>query len=91
MISDLRGKVALVTGGTDGIGKEVARGLARSGYGVIVVGRDAEKGERARRGLRKSARVLMFNFLQADLSLVRPKDDLKCNSFGPAPLAECRP
>ncbi len=40
-----RCKTALMTGGMDGIGKEVARGLARSGYAVIVVGRDAEKGE----------------------------------------------
>ena len=40
-------KTALVTGGTDGIGKEVAHGLAIAGHQVIVVGRDREKGERA--------------------------------------------
>ncbi len=36
-------KNALVTGGTDGIGKEVARGLARAGHQLILVGRDAER------------------------------------------------
>jgi NAD(P)-dependent dehydrogenase (short-subunit alcohol dehydrogenase family) len=76
MNSELRGKVALVTGGTDGIGKEIARGLARSGYGVLLVGRDAEKGERARWELRNSAVGANVQFLRADLSLVREANRL---------------
>jgi len=37
----LAGKTALVTGGTDGIGKALALGLKDKGAHVIVVGRDA--------------------------------------------------
>ena len=40
---DLSGKVAVVTGGNGGIGLGMARGLARAGASVAVVGRDAEK------------------------------------------------
>ncbi len=41
----MRGKRVLVTGGTGGIGMETARGLARLGAHVIVVGRDARRAE----------------------------------------------
>ncbi len=40
---DLTGKVAVVTGGNGGIGFGIARGLARAGASVAVVGRDAAK------------------------------------------------
>ena len=40
---NLKGKVALVTGGNGGIGLGIARGLARAGAGIAVVGRNAEK------------------------------------------------
>ena len=40
---DLSGKVAVVTGGNGGIGLGMARGLARAGASVAVVGRDAAK------------------------------------------------
>ncbi len=41
------GKVALVTGGTSGIGKATATALAAMGADVVVVGRDPERGEKA--------------------------------------------
>ena len=44
---DLTGKVAVVTGGNGGIGLGMARGLARAGASIAVVGRDAGKSARA--------------------------------------------
>ena len=44
---DLRGKVAIVTGGNGGIGLGMARGLADSGADIAVVGRNAAKSKTA--------------------------------------------
>lgn len=43
---DLAGRTVLVTGSTDGIGRETALGLGRLGATVLVHGRDREKGRR---------------------------------------------
>jgi len=64
-------KTALVTGGTDGIGKEIARGLALKGHEVIIVGRNPEKGARAAQELRRTSGNERVTFLSADLSLMR--------------------
>jgi 2-deoxy-D-gluconate 3-dehydrogenase len=40
---DLKGKVAIVTGGNGGIGLGMARGLAGAGARVVIAGRDAAK------------------------------------------------
>ena len=44
-LPDLTGKVALVTGSTDGLGRDVARRLAAAGARVLVTGRSAERGD----------------------------------------------
>ena len=44
---ELKGRVAVVTGGNGGIGLGMARGLAGAGASVVVSGRNAEKSRRA--------------------------------------------
>jgi NAD(P)-dependent dehydrogenase (short-subunit alcohol dehydrogenase family) len=68
---DATGRAAVVTGGTDGIGKEIARGLASRGTRVIIVGRDPAKGLRAAREIADSTGNPDIDFVAADLSLMR--------------------
>ncbi len=67
-------RIALVTGGTDGIGKAIARVLAQAGIGVVIVGSNAEKGAAAVRELRQTSGNDDIDFLGADLSLIRNVD-----------------
>jgi len=48
---DLKGKVAIVTGGNGGIGLGMARGLAAAGAKVVVAGRNAQKNAAAAKEL----------------------------------------
>lgn len=63
-------RVTLVTGGTDGIGRAVALGLARGGDRVLFVGRSAERGAQVLAELRKARPGVDHAFLPADLSLL---------------------
>ncbi len=47
LLFDLKGRVAVVTGGNGGIGLGMARGLAEAGADVVLAGRNAEKAEAA--------------------------------------------
>jgi NAD(P)-dependent dehydrogenase (short-subunit alcohol dehydrogenase family) len=51
---DLTGKLALVTGGSGGLGAETARALASKGARVVLTARDVAKGEEVARGIRRS-------------------------------------
>ncbi|WP_367039044.1 SDR family NAD(P)-dependent oxidoreductase [Streptomyces sp. Je 1-332] len=68
-MTSLRGKTALVTGGTGGIGKETARGLARRGADVILVGRDPERAVQAAREIAREAGSGSVETVAADLTL----------------------
>ena len=63
-------KNALVTGGTDGIGKQIAIGLARKGCQIVIVGRNEQKGARAASELRRATGNRNIEFVRADLSLM---------------------
>ena len=51
---DLSGKVALITGGSSGLGQETTRVLAERGAHVILTARDMSKGEAVAAGIRAS-------------------------------------
>ena len=53
-IFTLADRVAIVTGGTRGIGKVIAMQLAKAGTNVVVVGRDQEKGDAVVNEIRQS-------------------------------------
>lgn len=63
--------LALVTGGTDGIGKAVALQLAKNGVQVIIVGRNPQKGEQALTDIRAQVAHADVIYHQTDLSLMR--------------------
>jgi 2-deoxy-D-gluconate 3-dehydrogenase len=50
---DLKGRVAIVTGGNGGIGLGMARGLAAAGAAIVVVGRNDDKNKAAVKELKK--------------------------------------
>jgi NAD(P)-dependent dehydrogenase (short-subunit alcohol dehydrogenase family) len=61
----LSGRVALITGGTEGIGYATASLFLREGAKVAISGRSSEKGEKAMSELRKLGEVL---FVEGDVS-----------------------
>jgi gluconate 5-dehydrogenase len=67
-IFSLSGEVALVTGGSRGIGFAIANGLAQQGADVVLVARDKKKLEHARKDIRARTRrkVWIFPFDLAD-------------------------
>jgi NAD(P)-dependent dehydrogenase (short-subunit alcohol dehydrogenase family) len=62
----MRAKTALITGSTDGLGRQVAFRLAESGFAVLVHGRDHERGQSAVSEIRRSGGKAQF--LDADFA-----------------------
>jgi NAD(P)-dependent dehydrogenase (short-subunit alcohol dehydrogenase family) len=64
----MQGKHVLITGGTAGIGRETALGLARLGADVTLLGRDRAKAERAAAAIRTASGNDAVSALAADLA-----------------------
>ena len=63
-MAKLDGKVAIVTGGTSGIGKASAELFAAEGAKVVVVGRNQERGQKVVDGIIEKGGEAIF--IQAD-------------------------
>ena len=92
----MRGLTCLITGATDGIGKEAAIELAKKGCNLILIGRNKEKGEKVVEQIRKVAENYVdIDYFTADLMLMKevsrvadevsrkyPKIDILLNNVG---------
>ena len=80
MASRLEGKVALITGGTSGIGADTARLFSEEGARVVIVGRSEEKGANLADELGKNV-----VFKKADITIEKDISDsvnFTVESFG---------
>jgi NAD(P)-dependent dehydrogenase (short-subunit alcohol dehydrogenase family) len=69
MVKDtMNGKICLVTGGTNGIGKATAQALAQMGATIVIVGRNARKTSQVVEEIRAASGNKNVNPLLADLS-----------------------
>ncbi len=64
----MRGKICMITGATDGIGKVSAHALAKKGATVIVVGRNREKSIATVSEIRQESGNVNVEYMLADLS-----------------------
>jgi NAD(P)-dependent dehydrogenase (short-subunit alcohol dehydrogenase family) len=68
MSQQMTGRTCVVTGANSGIGLETARGLAQRGAHVVLVCRNAQKGEAALTDIRRDTGSTQLELLLADMS-----------------------
>mgnify|MGYP001265024591 CR=1 FL=1 len=68
-VTDIENRIFLISGGTSGVGKAIATGLARLGAKVVIIGRSAERGQAAMKEIAEATGNNKGDWLAADLSL----------------------
>lgn len=63
-------KTCLITGATDGIGKQIALELAKQGYVLGLVGRNHDKGKKVISEIEEETKLDSIKFFKADLALI---------------------
>jgi 2-dehydro-3-deoxy-D-gluconate 5-dehydrogenase len=80
---DLRGKVAIITGGNGGIGLGMARGLAEAGAAIAIAGRNEAKSDAAVAELRqRGAKAVSIVADVTDKAAVQAMVDLTARELG---------
>src|SRR5687768_16892424 len=59
---DLRGKVAIITGGSKGLGLAMAAGLASAGASIMLISRNGEEGMLSAKDLSKTYEAKVSSF-----------------------------
>lgn len=80
MFEDLKGKVAIITGSTSGMGKSAAFLFAKHGCKVVVVGRNEEEGKKVAEKIKKNAMFVKCDV--SDESCVKKMIDEVIKKFG---------
>jgi len=78
----LEGKVAIVTGATDGIGKAIALKFAKEGAKIIMIGRDEAKGRAALEKVREHGEATYFKADVSNSSQVKKLVDGTAQKYG---------
>ena len=78
----LEGKVAIVTGATDGIGKAIALKFAKEGARIMMVGRDEAKGRAALEKVREHGEATYFKADVSNSSQVKKLVDETIQKYG---------
>ena len=69
-MSEMKGRICLITGANSGIGKETAIGLAKKGAQVVMAVRNLERGEKARTDVIEISGNKAVDLLRCDVSLM---------------------
>ena len=64
----MKDRVVLITGGSAGVGRAAAMGLARLGAATVLLSRDPQRAEQARKELAAATGNERIAYLQADLA-----------------------